>query len=123
MIETRSEHGCFDGKQGFYSHTSSSTGTRMNFAVYEPPQTSEGAVPALYYLAGLTCTEETFMIKAGAQRIAAELGLMLVSCDTSPRGLNLPGEDESWDFGSGAGFYLDATQPIWSDHYHMGSYV
>ncbi|MGB1582096.1 MAG: S-formylglutathione hydrolase [Nevskiales bacterium] len=123
MLETRSEHGCFGGKQGFYSHASSSTGTTMNFAVYQPPQAGNGPVPALYYLAGLTCTEETFMIKAGAQRLAAELGLMLVSCDTSPRGLNLPGEDESWDFGSGAGFYLDATQPIWSDNYRMGSYI
>ncbi len=122
-LETRSEHACYGGTQGFYTHQSTSTGTAMNFAVYQPPRANKGPVPALYYLAGLTCTEETFMIKAGAQRIAAELGLMLVACDTSPRGLNLPGEDESWDFGSGAGFYLDATQPIWSDHYRMGSYI
>ena len=123
MIETRSEHRCFGGIQGFYSHASSSTGTAMNFSVYQPPQAANGPVPALYYLAGLTCTEETFMIKAGAQRLAAEFGMMLVTCDTSPRGLNLPGEDESWDFGSGAGFYLDATQPVWSDNYRMGSYI
>ena len=77
----------------------------------------------LFYLAGLTCTEETFMIKAGAQRVAAELGVMLVAPDTSPRGANVPGEDESWDLGTGAGFYLDATMPAWSRHYRMDSYV
>lgn len=123
-ITTRSTHRCFGGLQGFYSHASASTGTAMNFAVFQPPQALAGArVPALYYLAGLTCTEETFVIKAGAQRLAAELGLMLVSCDTSPRGLNLPGEADSWDFGLAAGFYLDATQAPWAPHYRMGSYV
>lgn len=123
-ITTRSTHRCFEGQQGFYSHASTSTGTTMNFAVYQPPQALAGAkVPALYYLAGLTCTEETFVIKAGAQRLAAELGLMLVSCDTSPRGLNLPGEADSWDFGLAAGFYLDATEPPWAPHYRMGRYV
>src|SRR6185295_2689257 len=76
-----------------------------------------------YYLAGLTCTEETFAIKAGAQCVAAELGLMLVAPDTSPRGANLPGESESWDFGAGAGFYVDATREPWSKHYRMYSYV
>lgn len=97
----------------------------MRFAVFTPPQavTKQRKVPALYYLAGLTCTEETFVIKAGAQRLAAELGLMLVACDTSPRGLNLPGDSDSWDFGVGAGFYLDATQVPWAKHYRMGSYV
>jgi len=122
-LTTRSTHACFGGTQGFYSHASSSTGTTMNFAVFVPPQAAERPVPALYYLAGLTCTEETFVIKAGAQRLAAELGLMLVSCDTSPRGLNLPGEAESWDFGLAAGFYLDATEAPWAPHYRMGSYV
>lgn len=122
-METRSEHGCFGGTQGFYTHASSETGTAMNVAVYLPPQAQSGPVPALYYLAGLTCTDETFMVKAGAQRLAAEYGLALVSCDTSPRGLDLPGEHEDWDFGSGAGFYLDATQAPWSDHYRMGGYV
>ncbi|TAM33996.1 MAG: S-formylglutathione hydrolase [Nevskiaceae bacterium] len=121
---TRSIHACFGGRQGFYSHVSGSTGTTMNFAVYQPPRALSGAkVPTLYYLAGLTCTEETFVIKAGAQRLAAELGLILVSCDTSPRGLNLPGEAESWDFGLAAGFYLDATETPWAPHYRMGSYV
>lgn len=122
-IETRTEHACFGGVQGFYSHDSYSTATRMNFAVFQPPQAKRGPVPALYYLAGLTCTDETFMIKAGAQRVAAELGLILVSSDTSPRGLNLPGDSEHWDFGVGAGFYLDATQSPWAGHYRMGRYV
>src|SRR5690606_33327304 len=91
--------------------------------VFVPPQAERGPVPVLYYLAGLTCTEETFMIKAGAQRVAAHLGLMLVAPDTSPRGVPLPGDQESWDFGVGAGFYLDATQEPWSRHYKMESYV
>lgn len=122
-IETREEHACFGGIQAYYTHHSAQVGTAMNFAVYQPPQARSQKVPVLYYLAGLTCTEETFMIKAGAQRLAAELGLMLVSCDTSPRGLNLPGDNESWDFGVGAGFYLDATQAPWAGPYSMGSYV
>ncbi len=122
-MEKRSEHACFGGTQGYYSHASAETGTTMNFAVYQPPQAQHGKVPALYYLAGLTCTDETFMIKAGAQRVAAELGLMLVSCDTSPRGLGYPGEADSWDFGVGAGFYLDATQAPWAKGWRMGSYV
>jgi S-formylglutathione hydrolase len=94
----------------------------MRFAVYEPPQARQGPVPVLYYLAGLTCTEETFMIKAGAQRLAAEHGIMLVAPDTSPR-VRLPGDDASWDFGLAAGFYVDATQAPWSAHYRMYSYV
>ncbi|MGH8444024.1 MAG: alpha/beta hydrolase-fold protein, partial [Solimonas sp.] len=122
-IETRSEQACFGGVQGFYAHASAQTGTKMNFSVYRPPQAAQGPVPALYFLAGLSCTEETFMIKAGAQRRAAELGLMLVSCDTSPRGLNLPGDAEHWDFGVGAGFYLDASEAPWAAHYRMGCYV
>jgi S-formylglutathione hydrolase len=95
----------------------------MRFAVFTPPQAQAGPVPVLYYLAGLTCTEETFMIKAGAQRIAAELGIMLVAPDTSPREPRLPGDDASWDFGLGAGFYVDATEAPWADHYRMYSYV
>jgi S-formylglutathione hydrolase len=95
----------------------------MRFSVYEPPQARERRVPVLYYLAGLTCTEETFMIKAGAQRLASELGLMLVAPDTSPRQPRLPGDDASWDFGLGAGFYVDATEAPWSAHYRMYSYV
>ena len=122
-FETISQHHCFGGTVGFYRHQAASTACAMRFAVFMPPQARAGRVPVLYYLAGLTCTEETFMIKAGAQRVAAELGLMLVAPDTSPRGLNLPGESDSWDFGVGAGFYVDATEPPWSKHFRMYSYV
>ncbi|MBX5463560.1 MAG: S-formylglutathione hydrolase [Steroidobacteraceae bacterium] len=122
-FETVSTHRCFGGTVGFYKHTSRVNNCTMKFAVFTPPQAERGRVPVLYYLAGLTCTEETFMIKAGAQRVAAELGLMLVAPDTSPRGVPLPGDSDSWDFGVGAGFYLDATQEPWSRHYHMYSYV
>jgi S-formylglutathione hydrolase len=95
----------------------------MRFAVYVPPQAQERPVPVLTYLAGLTCTEETFIIKAGALQHAAEFGLMLVAPDTSPRDRRHPGDDESWDFGLGAGFYLDATQEPWRDGYRMHAYV
>ncbi len=108
---------------GFYSHQSTATGTEMRFGVYVPPQAANSPCPALYYLAGLTCTEETFAIKGGAQRLAAEHGLVLVCPDTSPRGAGLPGEDDGWDFGTGAGFYLDATAAPWSGHYRMAQYV
>jgi len=118
-----SEHACFGGMQRFLAHDSRECATEMRFSVFEPPQARGGRVPVLYYLAGLTCTEETFMIKAGAQRLAAELGLMLVAPDTSPRQPRLPGDDASWDFGLGAGFYVDATQAPWSTHYRMYSYV
>lgn len=121
--EKRFVHTCFGGVQGFYSHVSRETKTKMNFSVFVPPQASRKKIPALYFLAGLTCTEETFMIKAGAQRFAAEAGLMLVTCDTSPRSLGYPGEAENWDFGVGAGFYIDATQPPWDKGYRMGSYI
>lgn len=123
-IVIREEHICFGGRIGYYSHESSSTRVAMNFAVYQPPLALEGRrVPAVYFLAGLTCTEETFMIKAGAQRLAAQLGLMLVSCDTSPRGLEIPDDSEAWDIGTGAGFYVDATVAPWSMNYRMNSYV
>ena len=118
-----SEHACFGGTQRFLAHESRECRTEMRFSVYEPPQARERRVPVLYYLAGLTCTEETFMIKAGAQRLASELGLMLVAPDTSPRQPRLPGDDASWDFGLGAGFYVDATQMPWATHYRMYSYV
>jgi S-formylglutathione hydrolase len=118
-----SSHRCFDGEQHFYAHDSRECATEMRFSVYVPPQAREREVPVLYYLAGLTCTEETFMIKAGAQRIAAELGVMLVAPDTSPRKARMPGDDANWDFGLGAGFYVDATQAPWSQHYRMYSYV
>ena len=122
-MDTKSQHACFGGTMGFYSHASTATGTEMRFAVFLPPQAQRGPCPALYYLAGLTCTEETFAIKAGAQRLAAEHGLVLVMPDTSPRGLDLPGETASWDFGAGAGFYLDATAAPWAPHYRMAQYV
>jgi len=122
-LELLSEHGCFGGVQGFYKHDSREIGLPMRFSVFVPPQAKQGPVPVLFYLAGLTCTEETFMIKGGAQRVAAELGVMLVAPDTSPRGAGIPGESDAWDFGVGAGFYLDATQEPWDKHYRMGSYV
>ena len=123
-IETLSEHRAFGGVQGFYRHASSAIGLPMKFGVYRPPQALAGArVPALVWLAGLTCTEETFAIKAGAQRVAAELGLMLVTPDTSPRDTGVQGADASWDFGHGAGFYLDATQAPWAQRWRMESYV
>ena len=123
QLELLSEHGCFGGAQRFYRHDSTEIGLPMKFSVFLPPQASLGPVPALLYLAGLTCNEETFMAKAGAQRLAAELGLALIAPDTSPRAANIPGESDSWDFGVGAGFYLDATQAPWSGHYRMESYL
>lgn len=122
-LELISQHRCFGGWQRYYRHESAQIGLPMRFSVYLPPQAEQGPVPVLFYLAGLTCTEETFMIKAGAQRLAAELGVMLVAPDTSPRGANVPGEDENWDLGTGAGFYVDATTPAWRTHYRMYSYV
>ena len=122
-LEVRSRHACFGGTMGFYAHPSQATGTVMRFGAYVPPQAARAPCPALYYLAGLTCTEETFAQKAGALRLAAEHGLVLVMPDTSPRGLDLPGEAESWDFGLAAGFYLDATQAPWAGRYRMAQYV
>lgn len=123
MLETLSEQRCHGGVQGFYRHESETCGVPMRFAAYRPPQAEKGRVPVLYCLAGLTCTEETFTIKAGAQRLAAELGLMLVCPDTSPRDTGIPGEADDWEFGAGAGFYLDATQPPWSKHFQMYSWI
>jgi len=122
-IETISEHACFGGVQGFYRHDSSVIGLPMKFGVYRPPQASAGPVPVLFYLAGLTCTEETFAIKAGAQQHAARHGLMLVTPDTSPRDTGIDGADDAWDFGTAAGFYLDAVREPWRRHWRMGSYV
>ena len=122
-IETISEHGCFGGVQGFYRHQSITIGLPMKFSVYQPPAAKLGPVPVLFYLAGLTCSEETFMIKAGAQRFAAEHGLMLVSPDTSPRDTGIDGVDRDWDFGTGAGFYVDATEAPWAQHFRMYSYI
>jgi S-formylglutathione hydrolase len=123
MFEVISEHACFGGVQGFYKHASSVIGLPMRFGVFAPPQAKLGPVPTLMWLAGLTCNEETFAIKAGAQRVAAELGLMLITPDTSPRTSGVEGADASWDFGHGAGFYLDATQSPWAHHWRMESYL
>ena len=122
-IQLLSEHACFGGVQQFYKHESHETGGPMRFSVYQPPQAKAGKVPVLYYLAGLTCTEETFPTKAHAQAVAAELGLMLVAPDTSPRQPRIPGDAEKWDFCQGAGFYIDATAEPWSTNYRMYSYV
>ena len=123
MLELNSQHTCFGGEPRFYQHHSSQIGLPMRFSIFIPQQATHAKVPALFFLAGLTCNEETFMTKAGAQRIAAELGLMLIAPDTSPRGANLPNEADSWDVGVGAGFYLDAIQKPWDKHYRMYSYV
>jgi S-formylglutathione hydrolase len=121
-LELLSEHACFGGVQRFYQHASGAIGLPMRFGLFLPPQALAGEpVPMLTFLAGLTCTEETFAIKAGAQRLAAELGLALLTPDTSPRHTGVDSPD--WDFGVGAGFYLDATQAPWSAHWRMESYL
>ena len=123
-LQLLNAHACFGGAQRFYQHHSREIGLPMKVSVYLPPQAMQGAkVPALVYLAGLTCNEETFMTKAGAQQLAAQLGLALIAPDTSPRGANAPGESDSWDFGVGAGFYLDATEAPWAAHWRMESYL
>jgi S-formylglutathione hydrolase len=123
-FELQSAHACHGGAQRFYQHASRETGLPMKFSVFLPPKAVAGEkVPALLYLAGLTCTEETFPIKAGAQQLAAELGLALIAPDTSPRGAGVAGESDAWDFGVGAGFYLDATQAPWAAHWRMESYL
>jgi S-formylglutathione hydrolase len=118
-----SSYACFGGEQRFYQHDSLSIGLPMRFGVFLPLQANVGLVPAIIYLAGLTCNEETFAIKAGAQRMASKLGVALIMPDTSPRGANVAGESESWDFGLAAGFYLDATQAPWAKHWRMESYL
>ncbi|TDN68586.1 S-formylglutathione hydrolase [Paraburkholderia sp. BL10I2N1] len=126
MLELLNSHACHGGVQRIYRHESQAIGLPMRFAVYLPPQAMQAnpdRVPALFYLAGLTCTEETFPIKAGAQRFAAQHGIALIAPDTSPRGAGIPGESAAWDFGVGAGFYVDATEAPWSKHYRMYSYV
>ena len=123
-IETLSETSCFGGRIGFYRHASAANRCDMQFSVFVPPQAADGRVPVLTFLSGLTCTEENFMVKSGAQRVAAQLGLMLVSPDTSPRGAGVPDDpDGDYDFGLAAGFYLNATEEPWSQHYHMYDYV
>jgi S-formylglutathione hydrolase len=118
-LKVLAEHRSFGGTQQFWQHDSRETGTLMRFGLYLPPEPKA----LLVYLAGLTCTEETFPIKAGAQRVASELGLALLSPDTSPRGTDLPGQADAWDFGVAAGFYLDATQAPWTTNWRMESYL
>ena len=123
-LELVSESRCFGGRQTIWRHASAETGTPMRFAAYLPPAAERGKVPVLWFLAGLTCTEENFTVKAGAQRIAADLGVMLIAPDTSPRGEGVPDDpDGAYDFGLGAGFYLDATQAPWAANYRMRSYI
>lgn len=125
-MELLSTNVCFGGEHRRYRHTSASLECDMEFAVFLPPSAvgnSPKPAPVLYWLSGLTCTDQNFMQKAGAQKLAAKLGLAIVCPDTSPRGLNLPGEDDSYDFGTGAGFYINATQQPWAPHYRMYDYV
>ena len=122
-LTTVTQNLCFGGVQGVYSHASPETGCTMRFGVFMPPQAQQGLVPVLYWLSGLTCTEDNFIVKAGAQRVAAELGVAIVAPDTSPRGEGVPDDKDSYDFGMGAGFYVDATQEPWRKHYRMYSYL
>ncbi|WP_439528566.1 S-formylglutathione hydrolase [Pannonibacter sp.] len=121
-MKTVSESRCFGGVQGVYSHNSAACGVPMTFAVYMPPQASQGSVPCLWYLSGLTCTHENAMTKAGLQAHAAEFGLALVFPDTSPRGEGVA-NDAAYDLGQGAGFYVDATEAPWAPHFRMEDYV
>jgi S-formylglutathione hydrolase len=123
MPELISEHACFGGLQRYYRHDSAAIGLPMRFSVFLPRAEPGARLPAVFYLAGLTCNEETFMTKAGAQRYAAREGMILIAPDTSPRGAGIPGESDDWDFGAGAGFYLDALTEPWSQHYRMYSYL
>ncbi len=123
-LDIISQSKCFGGTQATYRHASTETGCDMRFAVFTPPQAAHRPVPVVWFLSGLTCTEENFTVKAGAQRVAAERGLMLIAPDTSPRGEGVPDDPAgSYDFGLGAGFYVDATQEPWSKHYRMRSWL
>ena len=122
-METVSEQRCFGGVQGVYRHHSQCTRTPMQFSVFVPSVASREKCPVLWFLSGLTCTEENFTVKAGAQQHAERQGMIVIVPDTSPRGAGIEGEDESYDFGTGAGFYLDATQPPWNENYRMYSYI
>jgi S-formylglutathione hydrolase len=121
-MEILSTHQCHEGTLGYYKHASQETSCDMRFTLFLPPQAKHEKVPVLFYLAGLTCTEENFTIKAAAYKKAAELGLAIIAPDTSPRGDDVP-DDEAYDLGKGAGFYVDATQAPWSKHYRMESYI
>ncbi|TDG13617.1 S-formylglutathione hydrolase [Seongchinamella unica] len=123
-MEKIAENRCFGGRQLRYQHRSAVLDCDMTFSVYLPPQAAQGKVPVLYWLSGLTCTDENFVTKAGAQRYAAEHGIAVVAPDTSPRGGDVPDDPQgAWDFGLGAGFYVNATEDPWAKHYHMYDYV
>jgi S-formylglutathione hydrolase len=123
-LEILADQRLFGGRQLTCRHASVETGGLMRFALYLPPAAADGPVPALWFLSGLTCTEENVTVKAGAQRFAAREGLAFIAPDTSPRGVDVPDDpDGAWDFGLGAGFYVDATQAPWSRHYRMWSYL
>ena len=122
-METKAEQQSFGGTQGVYTHGSSTVSGEMEFSVFVPPQAANGKVPVLYYLSGLTCTQDNVTTKGGFQRVAAELGIAIVCPDTSPRQTDYPGQDDAYDFGTGAGFYVDATKQPWSATYKMYSYV
>lgn len=121
MLTQTSEYKSFSGRQLAFRHDSASTGTEMNFSVFLPPQ--EGPRPVLWFLSGLTCTDQNVVTKGGYQRVAAKLGLIVICPDTSPRGAGIQGEETDWDLGTGASFYLDATSDKWRSHYRMESYI
>jgi len=123
MLEQVSENRSHGGRQLVFTHRSEVLGCEMRFGAYLPPQAASGPCPVVYWLSGLTCTEQNFITKAGAQAHAARHGVIVIAPDTSPRGCSVPGEDERWDLGTGAGFYVDATAAPWSAHYRMYSYV
>lgn len=125
QITLISSNKCFGGQQNIYSHHSKELSCEMKFAIYLPPQSEDPSakLPVLYWLSGLTCNETNFIQKSCAQQYAAKHGLIIVSPDTSPRGIEIAGQDDSYDFGSGAGFYVDAIREPWSKHYNMFSYI
>jgi len=122
-IKEESSNKMFGGFQKVYSHESKELGCQMKFGIYLPPAIELGPVPVVFWLSGLTCTEQNFVTKAGSQQWAAKHGFLVIAPDTSPRGLNIEGEEDSWDFGTGAGFYVDATADKWRKNYRMYSYV
>ncbi|QDZ38534.1 S-formylglutathione hydrolase [Euhalothece natronophila Z-M001] len=123
QLQLNSQHRCFGGSVSYYQHDSQVCNAPMRFSVFLPPQAKTSAVPVLYFLSGLTCTEENFTVKSGVQGKAAELGIAIIAPDTSPRHTGIPDEDKEYDLGSGAGFYVNATQSPWQQHYQMYSYV
>ena len=122
-LRLRNQHRCFEGSVAYYQHDSQVCNAPMHFSVFLPPQAQTASVPVLYFLSGLTCTEENFTVKSGVQREAANLGIAIVAPDTSPRNTGIAGEDAEYDLGTGAGFYVDAIQAPWQHHYQMYSYV